>query len=76
MTTNKDRADYAKAAVKVFEQLSGSTGKEAIGDLMVDLLHLARREHYAFNPHVMVNVALTNFLEEEMREAMNSEDIP
>ena len=76
MTTNKDRANYAAAAVETFEQLSGSTGKEAIGDLIVDLLHLARREHYAFNPQVMVSVALTNFLEEEMREAMNSEDIP
>ena len=76
MTTNKDRANYAAAAIEAFKQLSGSTTKEAIGDLMVDLLHLARREQYTFNPHVMVNVALANFLEEEMQEAMSSEDIP
>jgi hypothetical protein len=49
--TNADRADWARAAVQTFRQKCAGTPlneegglQEAVGDLIVDLCHLARRE--------------------------------
>jgi hypothetical protein len=76
MTTNKDRANYAAAAVEAFQQACPTPYEAAIGDLIVDLLHLARRDYPNFDPARMTRVAAGCFLEEEMEEAMHSEDLP
>lgn len=46
VVTNADRAEWARAAIKTFTEQCGSSGELVTdaGDLIVDLLHLIRRE--------------------------------
>lgn len=70
--TNKDRAEAAEIAAKRFAEITGlrwdkAEGREcAIGDLVGDLMHLARRE--GFDPQERVDNGIMHFTEEEVEQ--------
>ena len=45
---NEDRARWAKAALKAFMDQTGVDYKDALGDLLCDLMHLSDREPFDF----------------------------
>src|SRR3954469_2725186 len=74
--TNEQRADRAAAAVAAFPPAlpstrSGVSREELIGDLVANLLHLARREK--INPLRLVERAVGHFVAEE--EALGGGDL-
>ena len=74
--TNEQRADWAAAAVAAFplalpSPRGGLSREELIGDLVANLLHLARREK--INPLRLVERAVGHFVAEE--EALEVGDL-
>jgi hypothetical protein len=47
MVTNADRAAFAQEAVDAFQIACSTDDEDAIGDLICNLLHLARRKYGA-----------------------------
>jgi|tagenome__1003787_1003787.scaffolds.fasta_scaffold20931630_2 hypothetical protein len=74
--TNQQRADWAAQALGAFPPAlpgskSGLSRQELIGDLVANLLHLARRDK--IDPLPLVERAVMNLIAEE--EALGHEDI-
>ena len=65
---NEDRADWAKAAIDTFRNRTGTDAGDAIGDLIVDLLHLGRRSVKNFNPKPFLDGSLQKFQIEESQD--------
>jgi hypothetical protein len=65
---NEGRADWAKAAIDTFRNASGTDADDAIGDLIVDLLHLGRRSVKNFNAKPFLDGNLQRFQIEESQE--------
>jgi hypothetical protein len=65
---NEDRADWAKAAIDTFRNRTGTDAGDAIGDLIVDLLHLSRRSVKNFNPKPFLDGSLQKFQIEESQD--------
>lgn len=71
---NADRAEWARAAVETFRDVCHGSPldepegiEEAIGDLIADLLHLARAHN--IDPSIMVNRGMLHFEAEEAEAA-------
>ena len=81
MFSNPDkamRAAWASAAVETFRAVCRGSPlddrdgmQEAIGDLLADILHLARQE--GLDPEAMINTGRMHFEAEESEEAMMEE---
>jgi hypothetical protein len=65
---NEDRADWAKAAIDTFRNRTGTDAADAIGELIVDLLHLGRRSVKNFNPKPFLEGNLQRFQIEESQD--------
>ena len=65
---NEDRADWAKVAIDTFRNRTGTDAGDAIGDLIVDLLHLGRRSVKNFNPKPFLDGSLHRFQIEESQD--------
>jgi hypothetical protein len=65
---NEERADWAKAAIDTFRNRTGTDAGDAIGDLIVDLLHLGRRSVKSFNPKPFLDGSLQRFQIEESQD--------
>ena len=65
---NEDRADWAKAAIDTFRNRTGNDADDAIGDLIVGLLHLGRRSVKNFNPKPFLDGSLHRFQIEESQD--------
>lgn len=61
--TNQDRADWAKVAVRAFQSVCRTDECDAIGDLMCNLLHLARER--GLTPEQVLDSARNRFVAEE-----------
>ena len=46
--TNKDRAEWAAAALRHYQSLTGSPDEDSLGDLLDDLMHYAHANNYDF----------------------------
>ena len=69
---NLERADSARAAVKAFRARCRTDYEDAIGDLITNLLHLARQDNGAeFDAEKFV-LRLVDTFDEEEGEACNS----
>jgi hypothetical protein len=67
---NNQRADDARVAVEAFMKANGCDAEYAVGDLIVNLLHLARRESYGFfDAETLLEKSLSGFEEEVAEEA-------
>ena len=65
---NEDRADLAKTAIDTFRNRTGTEAGDAIGELIVDLLHLGRRSVKNFNPKPFLDGSLQRFQIEESQD--------
>jgi predicted TIM-barrel enzyme len=65
---NEERADWAKAAIDTFRNRTGTDAGDAIGDLIVDLLHLGRRSVKNFNSKPLLDGSLQRFQIEESQD--------
>ena len=74
MVNNSDRADFAAKAVAAFIKACPTDYDDAIGDLICDLLHLARRTHPKWVSSRIVLNAVSNFYEEEAEEKATVDD--
>jgi predicted TIM-barrel enzyme len=68
VNVNEDRADWAKTAIDTFRKATGTDADDAIGDLIVDLLHLGRRSVKNFNAKPFLDGNLHRFQIEESQE--------
>jgi hypothetical protein len=68
---NSDRASWAQTAVDAFQDVCRTDDCDAIADLMVNLLHLAREE--GLDPLKIHAGALMNFEAEEEEEAIDND---
>jgi hypothetical protein len=63
---NARRARSAAAALKAFVEACPTDDDDAINDLMINLLHLARRKHgVEFDAEALVDHVLKHFVEEQ-----------
>jgi hypothetical protein len=46
--TNKDRAEWAAAALRHYQSLTGSLYEDSLGDILDDLMHFARANNFDF----------------------------
>jgi len=67
-SVNEERADWAKAAIDTFRNQTGADAGDAIGDLIVDLLHLGRRSVKNFNAKPFLDGSLQRFQIEESQD--------
>ena len=60
--TNKDRAEWAAAALLHFQSMTGTDWEDCLGDLLCDLMHFANA--YNFDFKAAVNRACDHYIEE------------
>jgi hypothetical protein len=48
--SNKDRTEWAAAALRHYQSLTGSLYEDSLGDLLCDLMHFAQANKFDFNP--------------------------
>lgn len=70
--TNQDRAGWAKVAVRAFRSVCRTDESDAIGDLMCDLLHLARER--GLDPERVLDDARSRFAAEETEAVQRIEE--
>ena len=76
MTTNKDRANYAAAALAAYCEASHTDSTLPHSDLLTDMLHLIRQRAPEFDPVRLMATVVDSFRYEEVSEAMSNEDLP
>ena len=67
--TNEDRANAAEAATVAFRAAISGDDCDSIGDLICDLLHLARRKHRDRDPEAIALNAIAMWKTEEREDA-------
>lgn len=74
--TNAKRAEWAGAAVRRFRSVcKGDMGMEAIGDLMVNLMHLARLHHGVEDMEHFLKIKLQTYEEERTEDPDDERDL-
>lgn len=73
MVDNQDRAAFASQAVSAFRRVCITDYEDAIGDLICDLLHLARRDYPGCDPRALAEKAISLFEEEEKEDRIFNE---
>jgi hypothetical protein len=51
--TNKDRAEWATAALRHFQSITGTDWEDCLGDLLCDLMHFANANNFDFKAAVI-----------------------
>lgn len=68
---NEQRAGWAQTAVDAFQAVCRTDDDSALGDLMANLLHLARAQ--GLDPERVIDTARMHFEAEEAEEAQEAE---
>jgi hypothetical protein len=64
--TNKDRAEWAAAALRHFQSITGTDWEDCLGDLLCDLMHFANTNNFDFKAAV---IRASGHYIEELHEA-------
>ena len=51
--TNKDRAEWAAAALRHYQSMTGTDWEDSLGDLLCDLMHFANAYNFDFKAAVV-----------------------
>jgi hypothetical protein len=51
--TNKDRAEWAAAALRHYQSITGTDREDSLGDLLCDLMHFANTNNFDFKAAVI-----------------------